>query len=156
MQDFMSKLITYSVGMSVIILIYLAMTLLLYRRYSPRVFYGAGLIIQLGLIIPAEMMFSSSIHNIRHTMILNKTLNNMRTWSESYPITSINSTLLNNGLFFQTSVNVQWQLFAAAVWLIGVIIFLGYHVFKHYNFIKMTDRWSERVPNKQTLKLLKV
>ncbi len=38
-----------------------------------------------------------------------------------------------------------------AVWLVGMALFLAYHILRHCRFLKLTARWSETITDEQTL-----
>jgi beta-lactamase regulating signal transducer with metallopeptidase domain len=60
MQSFVIALLTCSVAMSALALLYLALTPLLAKRYSARGRYYAWLIILIGLIVPFRPLFSKA------------------------------------------------------------------------------------------------
>lgn len=144
MQSFMITLLTCSVSMSMLALIYMAVTPLLVQRYSVKWLYYAWLIVVIGLVIPFRPQFNNAIVKI-----------DMMGGAAGAPYVQI-----GNGLPVAIHAPVKnatlpplfsWWQIAVAVWLVGVIAFLAYQVIKHYRFMKMVKRWSEDITDKQAL-----
>jgi len=150
MQDFMIMLITYSVTLSVVILFYMAITPLLSKRYSARGLYYTWLVIVIGLIIPFRPQIDTTIVKIKTPteVILTNPMLAIPRW----PVNAV--TQINNAVSRPTLPNIQWWQFIAVIWMAGVIIFLFYHGFKHYRFVKMANRWSEDITDEQILVLI--
>jgi beta-lactamase regulating signal transducer with metallopeptidase domain len=50
---------------------------------------------------------------------------------------------------------ISWWDAAAIVWGCGVVAFIVYQIMKHRRFMKMTNRWRERVEDEKTLELFR-
>jgi bla regulator protein BlaR1 len=151
MKDFMIILTTYSVALSVVILLYIAITPLLSKRYSARGLYYSWLVIVIGLIIPFRPQLDTTIVNVKAPT--EAILTNSMLAIPTLPVKAV--TQINNTVPRPTLPNIQWWQFIAVIWLTGVIIFLFYHGLKHYRFVKMTNRWSEDITDEQILVLMR-
>ena len=155
MQDFMITLLICSAAMSVPALLYMAAMPFLAKRYSEKGRYYAWLVIVIGLIIPFRPQWSISLINVElphipaATPISQAGQANVNAPNFFTPtaLPAIDNSVISNTL----SISV-WQI-GFAIWLIGVIVFLFYHGFKHYTFTKMTRRWSEPITDKHVTSL---
>lgn len=146
MQGFMITLAICSVTMSALALLYMSVMPLLTKRYSVKSRYYTWLVIVVGLIVPFRPQFKNAIVKVDMT-----------------GGTAVPALPSGNGMsvipyaenvrssFFS---DISWWQAAAAVWLAGVILFLAYHVIKHYRFMKLAARWSEKITDEQTLTLV--
>jgi len=132
--------------MSVISLLYVAITPLLARRYSAKSRYYAWLIIVVGLVIPFRPQLSNSVVEIVTTETATPAI------YVGNGTTAINP--IQNAGFTSTSFSVSWWQIALIIWLVGVVVFLAYQAVMHYRFIKTSKRWSEVITNKRDLALL--
>lgn len=146
MQNFVIKLLTCSVIMSALALLYMVVTPLLAKRYSARGRYYAWLIIVIGLIIPFRPHFDNAIIRVS---VPSETVMPIVQMGNGTP----NTVLMNNAARPSALPGKLWWQIAAAVWLAGVIVFLSYHAIKHYCFVRMVGRWSESITDEQTLTL---
>jgi len=157
MHNFMVMLLACSFVMSLIALFYMALNPLLAKRYSEKGRYYVWLIILLGLIIPIRPQWNNAL--IRLDMP-----------SEAVqPIFEISSEQVGNGLSFiyvpQTAettpiasaaanISLNWWQVAFAVWLFGLVTFLGFHYVNHYFFMKRVKRWSKEISDDKPAALL--
>lgn len=144
MQGFLITLAACSVTMSALALFYMAVTPLLAKRYSITGRYYAWLVIVLGLIIPFRPQSGNAVVKVH--VPVNKPVPFIRTGTGAPMAVPVDST--TPSLPYIT----VWQM-AAAVWLLGMIAFLAYHVIRHYRFLKLAARWSEGITDNQTLVL---
>ena len=144
MQGFLITLAACSVTMSALALFYMAVTPLLAKRYSITGRYYAWLVIVLGLIIPFRPRSGNAVVKVH--VPVNKPVPFIRTGTGAPMAVPVDST--TPSLPYIT----VWQM-AAAVWLLGMIAFLAYHVIRHYRFLKLAARWSEGITDNQTLVL---
>jgi len=148
MQSFMIKLLTGSVTMSALALLYMAITPLLSKRYSEKGRYYAWLIIVIGLIIPFRPQWGNAIVKVD---VSSETATPIIQIGNGTPVTI--PALVENAALPSALPSISWWQIAAAVWLAGVIAFLAYHAIKHFCFVKITRRWSENITDEQTLTL---
>lgn len=146
LQRFMITQLTCSAVMTVLALFYIAVTPLLARRYSEKGRYYAWLIIVIGFIIPFRPQFGSSIVKITATNTV-------------APIVQIGNGApvirpIENAAAPVTALNISFWHVAVFVWLAGVVVFLVYHLMKHYRFAALSERWSEPIADEQALSLL--
>lgn len=143
MQGFMVMLLVCSVTISGLSVLYMALTPLLTKHYSAMGLYYIWLVLVTGLIIPFRPQFSHAVVKV-----------NMQS-SAAAPIirTGSGAPVLPPapGVLPAAVPHITWWQAAAAVWLAGTILFLAYHMIRHYHFLKLTARWSENVTDGQTL-----
>jgi len=179
MENFMMMLLLCSVTMSVIALLYLLLTPLIKRRYSEKGRYYVWLIIVIGFIIPFRPQFENVVFSIE--IPIDVGVPAMEIGDERVPDINVNtpSALLpndgaNNNIQLPPSDNIilppsenginnmiepeaawhlSWVQIVFSIWLTGAIIFIAYQGFKHYQFIKITQRWSECVRDESVLSL---
>lgn len=142
MQSFLIALLTCSVTMSALALFYMAITPLLSKRYSVKGRYYTWLIIVIGLIIPFRPQFNNAVVKVDMPSEM------------ALPITQLgNGTPVVDTAPAVPLLVSMWQILMI-VWLAGVIAFLAYHAIKHYRFVKLVGRWSERVMDENIIFVL--
>ncbi len=146
MQNFIITLLICSVTMSALALLYMAATPLLAKRYSVSSCYYAWLIFVVGLIIPFRPRLGNPIV---HVDLPSNTALPVLRLGNAAPVMIPNHDVLPSAV-----IHIPWWQIAAAVWLTGMILFLAYHLIKHYRFLKLATRWGEDIPDEQTLALL--
>lgn len=147
MQNFIITLLTCSATMSAIILIYMAITPLLAKRYQVKWRYYIWLVIVAGLIIPFRPSFGNAIVKI---IVPGETATPTFQIGTGTPVAV---PVIDAELPFASPGISLWQIMTA-VWFAGMIIFLVYQAIRHYRFMKMAGRWSEVITDEQTLTLL--
>jgi len=120
--------------MSALAVLYLMAMPLLGKHYSRKGLYYGWLGIVIGLIIPFRPKWDNAIVTIH---------------MQSGTVLPIDAAVLSTASF-----HISWWQVAAEIWLIGVIFALAYHAIKHYRFVKMIQRWSEKITNEDVLTLL--
>lgn len=147
MRSFPVTLLICSVTMSVTALCYMAVSPFLAKYYSVKVRYYSWLVIVFGLIIPFRPKCSNAIVKVN---IPDSTagpavrigagaaaavpVSGPHTISASLPV-------------------IPWWQITAALWLAGMILFLVYHIIRHYRFLKLVSRWSDDITDNRTLVL---
>lgn len=158
MKNYIIMLTTYSALLSVIILLYIAITPILSKRYSAKGLYYSWLIIVKGLIVPYWPKVSVPAVDINVKVptgaILTKSLLTVPATTADTVTQVSNSTPLNNTDLRPVLANTQWWQFIAIIWITGVTVFLFTHCLKHYRLVKMVDRWSEDIKDEQVLALM--
>lgn len=151
MQGFMMMLLTYSASLSVVILIYIAITPLLSKRYSAKGLYYTWLVMIVGLIIPFRPQLNAIIikDKVPVEAVLTKPLSDISTWFVN------TAAPIHNSPTIQAMPDIQWWQLIAVLWLTGAIFSLAYNGFKHFRFIKMATRWSEQIIDEQKLAIMK-
>lgn len=138
MQNFMITLLTCSATMSAIALLYMALTPLLSKRYSPKGRYYTWLVVVLGLIIPFRPHLGSALVNVN--VPAEMALPNMQTGHVAPTIEPISTAQRS---FAAPSLSI-WQILTL-VWLVGALVFLLTHAVKYRRFMKLVDRWCEDI-----------
>jgi beta-lactamase regulating signal transducer with metallopeptidase domain len=153
MQGFMITLLICSVTMSILALLYMAVTPVVSRRYSAKGRYYAWLIIVVGLIIPFRPQFSNAIVQI--DVPTWNTLSHISAGSGAdFIIPDLSDSVIlppsidlpaYNPALPPMAASVSWWQIGFAVWLVGLITFLVFHAVRHYRFAKLIKRWGENV-----------
>lgn len=113
-----------SITMTVIAVLYQVLTPPLSKRYTARTLYYGWVIIMIGFIIPFRPRFGFD-----------------------FGLLSIPQDIREANF-------IPLLLFAAALWVGGMIAVLAYHLLMHYRFIKAVNRWGEKLETEAMLLLL--
>lgn len=141
LQNFIIALLESSITMSVLALVYIAITPLLFKKFSAKGQYYASLVIIIGLIIPFRFYPQTSVIYMDSLIpVLNIT--------NDFPIDDVASNAMT------TSFNIPWYALAGSLWLAGVIVFLGHHIYRHRRFLTIVRRWSTVITDPLTLNIL--
>ena len=139
--------------MSVLAMLYMALTPCLAKSYSEKGRYYAWMIIVIGLIIPFRPRWASAIFTVDvGTADASSDFVNtaMQTWSGS--ITTIPTFVADaNTTPIAATFNITLWHGITAAWLIGMAAFVAYQFIRHYRFVKTARRWRESVTDEQTL-----
>lgn len=170
MQSFLTALIECSVAMSVLILLFIAITPLLSKRYAAKWRYYTWLVIVIGLIIPFRphldtaliQMDTPVVPSYIQQMILDNagtvTDNNIQTgiqWMTSRNAETVADNNIQTSTVRQRLAAIPWYQWAGFLWIAGAVIFIVFHGIRHMRFLKMVKRWSQGVSDQQTLDILK-
>ena len=149
MQGFVITLLICSATMSALALLYIMITPLLATRYSEKGRYYTWLIIVIGLLIPFRPQWGNSIVRVN---VASETATPVIRIGNGTPVKI--PVLVGNIELSSVLHGITWWQFAAAIWLTCVIIFLAYHIIKHYYFVVMVKRWRENITDEQASALL--
>lgn len=131
MKDFIIMLSTSSALFSVIILLYIAITPILSKRYSAKSLYYSWLIIVIGLIVPYWPKINVPAVNIKvkapAEAILTKTFLTVPAVTADTVTQVSNYAPIKNTNLPSDLTNIQWWQFIAIIWVTGVIVFLFIH-----------------------------
>ncbi len=152
MQSFLIALLTCTITMSVLVIFYSAIMPLLAKRYSAKGRYYAWLIIVIGLIIPFRPQFVNVIVEV------DLPIRTVMPIMQETDVTSVAENALKvfqiNNVTPPTLPAVSWRQIAIVIWILGMLAFLLCRLIKHYCFVKMANRWSERVTDEKSLSML--
>ena len=150
--------------MSLFVLLYIAISPLLARRYSEKGRYYAWLIIVVGLIVPVRPQWGN---NIIRVYIPNKVaLPSVQVVGGTpidFPVifqlpTENITPIIATPTEYTSQVfalpNVDWWQIFFLIWIVGLVTFSVYHAIKHYRFMQMVNRWSEKITDSQIFVLL--
>ena len=148
--------------MSLLIGLFIISTPFLSKRYSQKGLYYAWLILVLGLIIPFRPQWSNAIVSVElpmdntnvsaymMNMLGDTPSSGQGAYNATNRITNIATSYdATSGLFSNIS---MWHI-VGVVWLTGVMVFLIFHIIRHFRFVKMVRRWSESINDKSVLRL---
>ncbi|WP_339164265.1 M56 family metallopeptidase [Siminovitchia sp. FSL W7-1587] len=138
MQKLLFSLLEVSIAMSIIALVYMAVTPLLSKIFTAKGRYYTWLVIIIGLIIPFRFHRQESAICIDTFIPAIKTTN-------SHFVAPYEMTM---------SSAIPWSVLLSGLWLVGVVVFIIIHVIRHGHFLKMVKRWSMKVEDLQVLNLL--
>ncbi|WP_374019670.1 M56 family metallopeptidase [Paenibacillus thiaminolyticus] len=139
MQGFMIALLECSLSMSVIALLYMAITPLLAKTFTAKGRYYAWLVIILGFIIPFRL------HPHVSAIRLDTLLPVLKMTDSGSARQAVSAAAASSAL--------PWQA-VAGLWLAGVVVFLAYHTIRHRRFLQMVTRWSTEIRDRQALHML--
>lgn len=126
--------------MSAIALVYIAITPLLEKKYAAKWRYYSWLVIVIGLIIPFRPHIDTAF--IQFDVPASQPLGQQIVITGTGEFDLIGQRQL------------EWYHFACFLWFTGAVTFIIYHCVKHQRFLKIVNRWSEDVTNKQILDTL--
>ena len=138
MQRFFMTLLSCSVSMTALMILYLAVTPLLAKRYSARSRYVIWQVILLGLIIPFRPEISFSFVKVAVNQVSLQP-------GDTPPLLLAEPVLHTSGI-------TAWQ-GAAILWLCGAFGFLLFHLLRHQRFIKTAERWNEELSGREAVLL---
>lgn len=148
MYDFLFLLLWNSIPISIIIVVYTAITHLYLERYIVKWRYYTWLIIILGLIIPIRPEFHMVIPQ-------NNGLTKFIKEQQLIP-QQITETMKSTNQAMQSASAFSWHYVFVFLWVLGVLMFILYHVVRHLKFQIMVKRWSKEINEPQALKTLKL
>lgn len=150
MKLFMIALLQCSLSMSLLTLLYAAISPLLARRYAPKWRYIAWLVIAAGWLIPFRPFIELPLLPAQSAPAPL-----MPAFSPASPILSapteawVPASEATTGSFSLS----LWEI-GFFLWLAGVVILLAYHSWRHLRFMHMVKRWSEAQPADHILPML--
>ena len=153
MTDFIPLLIAYSIVISVVILLFMAMTPLLSKRYSAKGLYYAWLVIVIGLIVPYRPQIGVSENRMNVPVEVPLFSNDTLPTISSKPVSAM--VQISNAAGRSATQNIEFEQIMSVVWITGVVIFLLCNMLNHFRFVKITNRWSESITEEKPLMLLK-
>lgn len=182
MQNFLIALVTGSIAMSAIAILFLIASPLLSKRYSPKWQYYTWMVIIIGFIIPFRPDFNFTFLkvNIPFVQTIDRQaeqpvdpVTNPIDEAVYTPVTdTVNGPVAGN----ETAQPILPDNFASGIgdagtaqpyeppadiyslviciWLAGTIFAILYHASGHYRFMRMVGRWSEPVADEELLNAL--
>ena len=142
MEHVMITLLINSAVMSVLMLLYMAVTPLLARRYSAKGRYYAWLILILALMIPLRPQFGRSLVTI---MPVPAAMPVMITGNPEAPAQISPAVPAADSIIPGHDVPFSWWQAAAFIWITGTVMVLAFHLIRHYRFMAGIRRWREPV-----------
>ncbi|MCL2620448.1 MAG: M56 family metallopeptidase [Defluviitaleaceae bacterium] len=158
MHSFMVMLLTCSVVMSLIALLYMAAGPLLGKRYSEKVRYYVWLIILVGLIIPFRPQWGNALIRVDVPSEATQPAVQLNSGHLGDILSSIHFPLTTEVAPINSAVqgfSPTWWQVAFVVWLVGLIAFVSFHLINHHFFIKRVKRWSKSITDKASNDLLR-
>ncbi len=165
MRELMLALLTTTVTMSAVALIYIALSPLLSKCCSAKSRYYAWLIVVIGLLIPFRPSFDNAVVEISipaETVNTAPVLNYVpidRTFLDSRGTVDAGTVTDSSGAadairFPEVNQPISpWQI-AVVVWAAGLGLFLVYQAFRHIRFVRTVKRWSVAVTGGSAYNLL--
>ena len=172
-QIFLIALIICSLSMSVLALLYMAISPLLGKRYSEKGRYYTWLIILVGLIIPFRPQWGNSLIGVEIPVDTPQVIFHIAGNTQNITVPPVALPTVGNppvsdtihntspgtnpdvipSVVPGTGIDISWWQIVMPIWLAGLIFFIAYHGIKHYRFIKMTRRWGKPVIDEQVISL---
>lgn len=145
MQSIMVGLFFKSIVMSLIGLLFIAVTPFLLKRYSAKWLYYGWLVILVGFILPFTVKISTTVVNLSESApVPSKQL--------LVPSTSSPITLVSSSVDTLSSLSV-WQI-VTIIWILGIIVFLTIYLVRHYRFMNVVKRWGQTITEPNAIYLL--
>ncbi|MDD4766113.1 MAG: M56 family metallopeptidase [Desulfotomaculaceae bacterium] len=149
MEAFIRTLLECSVAMAVISLIYMYAAPRLSKRYSAKWLYYAWLMIGAGWIFPFRFRIELPFFQVQDVNIPATPVQFLPPAGDTLPSPITTAGDVVNA---PAAMTLWWLL--AAIWILGVISVVVYHILRHRRFIKMVNRWSEPVTDLKSLGIL--
>ena len=149
MRSLLTTLIECSVAMSVLILLFIAITPLLEKRYAAKWRYYAWLVIVLGLVIPFRPHLDTAFIQVDVPVSPSGIQQIMSSNAETVSNKAIGSDTDQREL-----PTIPWYQLAGYLWITGAFAVIAYHTLRHRRFIRMLNRWGEEITNQQMLDTL--
>lgn len=140
MHNFLTRLISCSVSMSVLALVYIAVTPWLSKRYAAKWRYYAWLIIVIGLIVPFRPYIQIAFVQVDLPIFSSSIQKIMSVNAETYTEPDLFAVSAQQGL-----TTISWYQLAWCLWLLGAIALITYHSIRYRRFLKMVKRWGKEV-----------
>ena len=150
MQPFLAALIECSVSMSVLILLFMAITPFLEKRYAAKWRYYAWLVIVIGLVIP----FRPDLNTVLISMdVPTPPVNIQQIVPDNTATGGIGTDTVRPVL-----PTIRWYQMGFCLWMAGTAAVIAYHALRHRRFMRLLNRWCEEITNQpivDTLQKLK-
>ena len=153
MEKAMITLLENSVTMSIIIISLLLLTPLRSKKYAAAWWYYTWLIVVIGLVIPLRPKFGAAFIQIQRA-------DPQQPSPVNQLITEYTGTveMTDTFVFLPNSVNqsmsISWPQWAGLVWIAGMAAFFLFHLFRHYQFMKLVKRWGRDTSDPCLLSIL--
>lgn len=136
-----------SFSTSLLIVILLILTPLLHKRYSAKWTYWIWMTLAIQLLLPFRFSFEKNLINIQ--LPENSMIHAVAQFSQAdmQPIAA--QPILMQETIQPTILSPSLLSILAMIWVVGVVLFLIYHVAGYTTFRKQVLRWSRPVENKQ-------
>lgn len=149
MTDFLSLFIQCSISMSLVTLAYMAMLPYLAKRYAAKWLYLIWWVIPIGWLIPLRPHIAIPfvpVHNGSTTAPFLSEHGDIR------GTTGMVTRIVGENDYTAATSFLEWRIFAG-IWLIGVLLVWSFQLYRHFRFLKLTNRWSEPVAENKILEI---
>lgn len=138
MQDFLNTLVVSSITMSIVALLLVLISPLLSKIYEAKWQYYVWLIIVIGFIIPFRPHFDFSFMQVDLPTI--QPIEMLQMGTKEFVAVANNEI---SGSLQHATISVYSVI--GYVWIAGVILVIGYHIFHHLRFVRLVKRWNETI-----------
>jgi len=146
-QEFLAGLLERSLAMSVLILLFLAVTPFLEKRYAAGWRYRAWMVIVLGLLLP----FRLPLDGARIPIDLPAPVTEVQQMLSFRP----EPAALANPAVPDGDTGAGRQLWAVGFWMAGALALVSFYIWRHWRFLRLVARWSEEIADPRLLALLR-
>jgi len=165
MREFLIALMECSVTMSALVLLFVALTPKLSKRYAAKWLYYGWLVIVIGLIIPFRLHPSTPLiqGNFSTVSVQQMASDNSGIEEQDQSQTGTQNNMAvdpatdsdnpESGIM-ELIQHSPWYLWAGVLWILGAVVFIAIHGIRHRRFLQMVRRWSKEVTNQQILSIL--
>lgn len=153
MRDFLTALAECSATMSVLALIFIALTPALSKRYSAKWIYYAWLVIVVGMIVPFRLHPTSPLIQVSAPIPASV--------SQAVQGSAVSAAVPTVPVVPAAAVPppeaslFPWVQLIGGLWFAGFAAFLLFHAVRHLRFLRMVSRWSEPEDDPRTLEALR-
>ena len=153
METFLTALLQCSLSMSVITLLYAFVHPLISKQYAPKWRYMVWLVIAVAWLIPFRPLIELPLLSAQST---NMPLMPVQFTHVSSVTNTTAQTLTSTSKMQADIYHLSiWEI-GFLLWLVGVVLMLVYHIWRHSRFMKMVNRWSKGGTTPEILKILDV
>ena len=144
MQVFLATLLRCSAAMSVISIVYMATMPLLSKRYSAKWLYYIWLVVVIGWVFPFRPHFDTNLFPFQ--------MPKLQMIQTAYSGVNEPLTVITNHTSAALSIPLWWVI--ASIWVLGVVGMIAYNAWRHGQFLKTVNRWSEDITDPWTINVL--
>lgn len=144
MQSLIVGLLFKSVSMTIVGLIFIVLTPLLLKRYRTKWLFYGWLIILIGFVLPFSFDSTTKVIHLSESAEI--------TPKEHIPIQVTKDNFISVSIETISMLSI-WETLMI-IWILGIFIFLSYHLVRHYFFMMMVKRWSKKVDDPCTIHML--
>lgn len=153
MEKTLITLLVNTVTMSIIIISLLLLTPLLSKKYAAAWWYYTWLIVVVGLLIPLRPKFETALVQIQRAAPPQPSPVN-QVITDYTGTVEMTDTFVSLPHSVDQTMSISWPQWAGLVWIAGMTAFFLFHLFRHYQFMKLVKRWGRDASDPCLLSIL--
>lgn len=139
MKLYLATLLSCSAAMSVISIIYIAFTPFLSRKYTAKWLYYIWLLVVIGWVFPFRPYLNIVSYHLPKAQVI----------QTKYTLINQNMNYIANATKEASTVSI-W-LIILCIWAAGAAGVIIFNLLRHFRFLKLVGRWSEKTTNQDIL-----